>query len=176
MKFKKTVKPFLIASTLLIFLSCADSSPKRVKTESQVMEEMQKTNELLIKKEQIAIAKFVERKQWDATKTATGLYYWEYEVGTGDTIRPEQEVEMNLIISLLNGDTVYHYDRYGSEKFRVERANTETGLHEVVQYLKKGSKAQVVLPSYLAHGVAGDLNKIPPRSSVVYNIHILNVK
>ena len=45
-----------------------------------------------------------------------------------------------------------------------------------VTYLGVGDSALVVLPHYLAHGIAGDNQKIPPLSPVLYFIKLVDVK
>ena len=64
----------------------------------------------------------------------------------------------------------------GPRSFMIGQDNVETGLHEAVTYLKLGDKAHVILPSHLAHGLTGDNNKIPPRSTVIYNLELIGLK
>ena len=52
----------------------------------------------------------------------------------------------------------------------------ESGLHEALKYLKVGDKAIIILPHFAAHGILGDMNKIPPLSTVVYDIEVLDAK
>jgi FKBP-type peptidyl-prolyl cis-trans isomerase FkpA len=54
--------------------------------------------------------------------------------------------------------------------------NVESGLHEGILYMNEGSKALLVIPSHLAHGLVGDMNKIPPKSTIVYDIELLELK
>ena len=70
----------------------------------------------------------------------------------------------------------YHSDTNGLAKFKMEQSLVESGLHEVVSYLRKGDSALVVLPFYLAHGIAGNSDQIPPLASVLYYIKIIDVK
>ena len=41
--------------------------------------------------------------------------------------------------------------------------------------LKEGDAARFILPPYLAFGLLGDENKIPPRSTIVYNVEMLKL-
>ena len=54
--------------------------------------------------------------------------------------------------------------------------NIESGLHEAISYFKKGENGVVILPHYLAHGLLGNMDKIPPLSAVLYNIEVIDVK
>jgi FKBP-type peptidyl-prolyl cis-trans isomerase FkpA len=165
-----TLKTIFMVSVLLV-AGCRSVERKKSLPTPAEMEEM---NKLAVKKEGIQIQQFVDKMGWPTIKTGSGLHYYVYEHGTGDSVKPETEVTLRMIITLLNGDTCYTWQRYGDEKFVVERSDNEIGLHEALQYMRKGDKAKIVLPSYLAFGVAGDLDKIPPRSSVVYDIQVLD--
>jgi FKBP-type peptidyl-prolyl cis-trans isomerase len=170
------MKNIFCISLLAIALLACESEPKRVKNKVPDAETLVEMNKALTKAERIQIDRFVERKGWKMEESGSGLRFWQYWDGVGDSIRVGQEVEMNLIVSLLNGDTCYSYKSYGSEKFIVERQSMETGLHEAVQMMQRGAKAKVILPSHLAHGVTGDMNRIPQRSTVIYDVEILEVK
>jgi FKBP-type peptidyl-prolyl cis-trans isomerase len=41
--------------------------------------------------------------------------------------------------------------------------------------MRKGDIAKIILPSYLAHGLTGDSDKIPPMSTVLYNIELVDL-
>ncbi len=60
--------------------------------------------------------------------------------------------------------------------FLVEMDNVESGLHEAITYLKEGDKAFIILPYYLAHGLLGDNDKIPPLSPALYDIELIAVE
>lgn len=163
-----------VLSIAILTLLVACQEPKPVKTKKVSEEDLIKLNQSISKMEALAIKRFVERQEWPMDTTGTGLYIWEYWKGNGYPIEVGDEVEVNLTVSLLNGDTCYSYKRYGSEKFEVEKADLESGLHEAVQLLSLNSKAKIILPPHLAHGFVGDRNKIPMNASVVYDMEIIN--
>jgi len=41
-------------------------------------------------------------------------------------------------------------------------------------HLKRGDAAIIILPSHLAFGLLGDQDMIPPRSTVIYEIEIID--
>jgi FKBP-type peptidyl-prolyl cis-trans isomerase len=55
----------------------------------------------------------------------------------------------------------------------VEHDDVESGLHEAVQLLSAGDSAVFILPSFRAHGLAGDRDRIPMRSTVVYRVGVV---
>ena len=49
----------------------------------------------------------------------------------------------------------------------------ESGLHEGISYMKEGDRAKIIIPSYLAHGLIGDLDKMPPLATIIYDIRLI---
>jgi len=113
---------------------------------------------------------------WDLESTGTGLRYQVYETANGDSIKLSDVVEVKYVITYLNGDSIYSSKNGSSQFFTVGRDNIESGIHEVVTYLKVGDKAHVVLPAHLAHGFMGDNQKIPSNTTLLYDLEIVSVQ
>jgi FKBP-type peptidyl-prolyl cis-trans isomerase len=133
-------------------------------------------NKMYVKQESDEIDQYIAHKGWSMIKTGTGLRYMIVKKGNGNQAKPEQLAKVNYKISLLNGTVCYSSDSIGPREFIVEGDNVESGLHEGIQYMHVGDKAILILPSYLAHGLIGDENKIPPKSSVIYELELLSLK
>jgi FKBP-type peptidyl-prolyl cis-trans isomerase len=56
----------------------------------------------------------------------------------------------------------------------VDFDQVESGLHEGIKYMKKGEKARLILPPHLAHGLIGDMNKIPMNATLIYDIQVID--
>jgi FKBP-type peptidyl-prolyl cis-trans isomerase len=52
----------------------------------------------------------------------------------------------------------------------------ESGLEEVILFLKKGDRAKIIIPSHLAFGLVGDGNKIPAMATLVYDLELIELK
>ena len=124
------------------------------------------------KKEHRQIDSFLERHNIMAEKTGTGVRYAIYEEGFGSTVKSEDIVEASYVITNIKGDTIYEVPDSIPVKFKVEKSEKESGLHEAIKYLSPKSKAIIVIPSYRAHGISGDDNRIPPLTTVIYNIKL----
>jgi FKBP-type peptidyl-prolyl cis-trans isomerase len=85
-------------------------------------------------------------------------------------------VSVNYTISLLDGTVCYSSVKDGSKDFKVEGDNIESGLHEAVLLMHTGDKAKFILPSYMANGLQGDNDKIPPMSAILVDLELLEVK
>ncbi len=175
------MKSFCLVLLYIFFLSCNEQDNH--KTVNNTIGEIDKEksiqlNKYWIKDESFRIQQYCLRQGWETQISKTGLRYIvindegsDYKPKVGDLVTLNYDVR--LMDPLMT--RCYHSDEFGLAKFRVNRSLVESGLHEVVTYLNKGDSALVILPHYLAHGIAGDVNKIPPLSTVLYFIKIVDV-
>ena len=133
-------------------------------------------NKNWIKDESFLIDQFCKRHHLDVVLTPTGVRYYILENTDGVPVVPGDVVTISYEIRLLDSDTTLCYSSKDANfSFVVEMDNIESGLHEAITYFKKGEKGYVVLPHYLAHGLIGNMDKIPPLSPVLYKLHLLDV-
>ena len=69
-----------------------------------------------------------------------------------------------------------HIRTFDGWKYGIGKDNVESGIHEGITYLRVGDKAKLLIPSYLAHGLVGDKNKIPPRATLVVDLHLIRLQ
>ena len=153
------------------------SEPEKDEVEYFTTQESIQINRQWLQDESFRIDRFIERHGWDAISTGTGVRYQIYETGNGDQVEAGKLVTLDFEVRLIDADTTLCYSskETGPQTFLVEMDNVESGLHEAVTYLKVGDKARVILPHVLAHGLAGNLDKIPPLSAVLYDLTVLGV-
>lgn len=170
----------LISILSLFMLSCnsKEEIPHNVPQEVEISnEESIRINQFWVRDESFQINQYVERHGWDAITTESGIRYYIYENGDGKKVEKGMLVTLDFDIKLMSSDTsVLYSSENGAESFLVEMDNVESGLHEALKYLHVGDKAIVILPHFAAHGLLGDMNKIPPLSTVVYDIDVLYAK
>ena len=107
------------------------------------------------------------------TKTNSGIRYFVYEPSAkGDSIRTQDKVVLSYKLSLLDGTLCYSSEKDGKRTIIVGQDDIESGVHKALLYLKRGDKAILLLPSHLAHGLMGDMKKIPPQMPIVYDIEV----
>ncbi len=170
-------------SILLLFLvfltaKCSEqpATNETGPTQREVNRGMEEVNRNFVRDEERMIASYIERREWQTIATGTGVHYYIYEQGSGETASEGQFAKVNYEVSLLNGEVVYSSDESGPKEFLIGQDNVESGLHEAIQFMKVGDRAKIILSSHRAHGLTGDNNKIPPRSSVVYDLHLLALR
>lgn len=126
--------------------------------------------------EEYVIQKFLERRpDWKMTESGTGLRYMVYEHGEGDSARAGWFAKVEYEISLLDGTVCYSSDSMGAESFLIDRSEVESGLQEGIKYMRVGDRAKLIIPSHLAHGLLGDMDKIPPLETVIFDIHLIGL-
>jgi FKBP-type peptidyl-prolyl cis-trans isomerase FkpA len=133
-------------------------------------------NKGIVKTEDQSIDDFVLRYGWKMTKTSTGVRIMNYYQGNGEKAVLEKTVVFRYEVRLLNGDLCYSSVNDGNREIRLGHTPSETGLQEGILLMKVGDKAKIIVPSHIAFGLLGDQNKVPPRSSLIYDIELLKVK
>ncbi len=166
----------LFFSFLLCGFSCRHKNTPKTVTPETLKEPLIDANKKYVSQEADEIDDYAKRHKWEMKQTGTGLRYMIYKEGTGAKAETGKYAKVNYKISLLNGTECYSSDNSGPKKFLIGQDNVESGLHEGILFMKVGDKAMFILPSHLAHGFQGDGNKIPPRSSVVYDIELLSLQ
>ena len=165
-----------VASLLMAF-SCQNKKQREL-SQHRIKEPLMDANKQYVQQESMQIDAFVSRRDWKVNRTGTGLRYLIYE--QGDTTLPKaregQRALVEFEVSLLNGKVCYTTEGSGPQEFLIGMDDVESGLHEGIRYLRVGDKAKLILPSHLAHGLLGDRDKIPLRSTVIYDIHLIGLR
>jgi FKBP-type peptidyl-prolyl cis-trans isomerase FkpA len=105
--------------------------------------------------------------------TRSGLWYMITDSGSGNILKADDRILIEYNCGLLDGTEVYSSDDKGPREIVIGRTSTEAGLDEGLRMLRGGSKAVFIIPSYLAHGLLGDGDGIPPRAVLVYSLKVI---
>lgn len=133
-------------------------------------------NRVNVNREDEDIEFFTQRYGWNVQKTGTGLRVEMLRDGTGQLIQPEEVVSLEYTTMLLTGDTVYSSKKQGLKEFQVDKSSEIAGLNEAVKMMRRGSEAHLVIPSFLAYGVAGDGERIRGKVSLAMTVKVVDVK
>lgn len=177
MNLKKTYPLILFFLATLLFFSCGNDKPKKkswreVKKYSKKLEGV---NRYLAHDNKEEIAKAIERRGWNMKMTKSGLWYGILKKTEGDSIKAGNLVEIKYKTTLLDGTVLYSSDSTGTKTFTVTQGGVESGLEEGLQLMKDGEKARFIIPPYKAHGLLGDLKKIPPLTIIVYYVEVVRL-
>ncbi|MFU8845127.1 MAG: FKBP-type peptidyl-prolyl cis-trans isomerase, partial [Bacteroidales bacterium] len=118
---------------------------------------------------------FISRHNWKMNATGTGLRFVIYRHGNGPKAEIGQVARFNYSLVLLNGDTISTSSESGPMEFMIGQGGVENGLEEGILLLKKGDRAKLIIPSHLAFGLVGDMDKIPAKATLVYDIELIDL-
>ncbi len=171
----------IVSIILFLFIVCSCSNNEQKSSlknlsNKDLKETLIEANRIAAEKESIQIDGYVSRRKLDVETTGTGLRYVIYHSGGGEKAENGRMAVVKYEVSLLDGTICYSTEEKGPEEFKIGKDNVESGLHEGITYMKVGDKAKIIIPSYLAHGLAGDFNKIPVRSTIIYDIELIALK
>lgn len=144
--------------------------------QDQVTEQFIEANKAAIEFENKQIDKLTDSLGWNMLKTATGLRYEILEKGNGPKAETGKIARFDYETKLLNGEIIYSSKQSGQKEFRIGSGGVESGLEEGILILNAGDKARFVIPSFLAHGLSGDQDKIPPKATLIYTIKLIDLK
>lgn len=170
------MRVLLHISVLALFMGCGNDGrvpvvQRQVPTADQLIQD----NRDAVKMEDHDIDLYLDRTGIEALRSGRGIRYRILRDEPGEVVQPGQWAVVHYRVELLNGDTAYSTGPGLPESFKVEMDDVESGLHEAIQYLSPGDSAIFVIPSYRAHGLIGDQDRIPMRSSVVYRVGLVKV-
>ncbi len=109
--------------------------------------------------------------------TASGLKYVELVEGTGATPQRGQTVTVHYTGTLTNGTKFdSSVDRGVPAEYKIGVGEVIKGWDEGIMSMKVGGKRKLTVPSNLAYGPMGRPPKIPPNSTLVFDVELLGVK
>ncbi len=130
----------------------------------------------MMKKEEDALKKYIEEKKVTAAPTASGLYFIETLTGKGAKIDTGVWVKAHFNVSLVDGKKVFStLERGEPMEFEYGKKFDTPGFEEGVSRMLKGGKAILVVPSQIAFGESGRGAMVPPYSTVIYDVEIIDV-
>ena len=116
-----------------------------------------------------------QHSNWRMVSTGSGLRYFVYQQGNGVKAEEGMTAQVETEISLLDGRQCYKTAADEMEEFVIDKSDIESGIQEGIKKMREGDRAKMIIPSHLAHGLVGDLDKIPPLSVIVVDIHLLGL-
>jgi len=175
-------RQFQLVLYLVLALSLLSCSNKQNVTETnslsqdQLSEKLLEANKASIKVENDQMDKLVADSGWEMHETATGLRYQILEKGNGPKTATGNSVQFEYDVKLISGEEIYSSKQSGLKEFVVGNGGVESGLEEGILLLSVGDKVRLIIPSYLAHGLSGDQDRIPPKATLIYTVKLIDLK
>ena len=176
----------MIKNRIIIFIfffvtgliACNDPQPKPQKKQldpKEVAKDLAKVHKRNIAIEDQQIDDYLKRRGWDFIRTKSGLRYKIYQKGVGLHPKDGQRVVLEYTVNLIRGDVIYSSKKDGLKEFVIGEDDEPSGLHEAVKLMSVGSRAKLILPSYLAYGLIGDEKKVPASATLFYDLYLKEV-
>ena len=145
--------------------------PTEVQEERPVMDPMER-NRMYLAQERQLIDEYIESHQLMGIES-NGFGMFELLIAEGDGLQAQMgdHVIFDATVYLLDDSGVGRY----RDTIEIGYSQVELGLHKALEGMKEGELKLVLVPSFLAHGIAGDLDKVPPQSPLRYDLRLIQV-
>jgi FKBP-type peptidyl-prolyl cis-trans isomerase len=112
-----------------------------------------------------------------AAKTVSGLEYSDVKIGTGTVAQAGHSVKVNYTGWLSNGDEFDSSIGTGRPfGFLLGGGQVIKGWDQGIAGMRVGGKRHLVIPPDLAYGAAGYPPVIPPNSTLIFDVQLVDVK
>ena len=99
------------------------------------------------------------------------------ETGEGPTVQSSDTVEVHYIGRLEDGSVFdSSYDKGRTFTFKLDKGRVILGWEIGVEGMKKGGKRILTIPPELAYGEGGVRGMVPPNSTIVFEIELIEIK
>lgn len=166
---------------LVKILTQAEFDAKQAKAQEQKKAENAKKeadNAKRAEEENAVLQKYLKDNNITPTTTLpNGLIYIEKQAGTGNSPTDGKKVKVHYTGKLLNGTTFdSSIDRGQPLEFALGRRQVIEGWDAGIALMKVGGKATLIIPSKLAYKDRGAGETIPPYSTLVFDVELVEAE
>ncbi|MDR1021973.1 MAG: FKBP-type peptidyl-prolyl cis-trans isomerase, partial [Prevotellaceae bacterium] len=166
-----------LAFFVLLQVQCGEPREQRpyAPAVSPNRQRLQEVNKYLNEKEQEILQSYVKRQQLDMRQSGMGYFYQVVEESKGSQISAGDVALLHGRIFLIDGTPCYTYSEQRPLEVAVGSFSGITALNTALPGIRQGSHVRLVIPTYLAFGLLGDGDKVPPRSPLVCDFFVAKV-
>lgn len=168
MELKKGV---MLAAAVVFFSGAACVQQKDVEQPPQPVDAVERNRIYLAQEREMLQAYIESHKLEGIERNGYGMYELPVERGQGAVAEMGDRVIYSATVYLLDDSGVGQY----RDTVELGYSQMELGLHEALEGMREGDTKLVLIPSFLAHGLAGDLDKVPPQSPLRYDLRLIQV-
>ncbi|MCX7697701.1 MAG: FKBP-type peptidyl-prolyl cis-trans isomerase [Bacteroidales bacterium] len=172
------MEKWLYFAIMIVFLSCQEKrSENRPEIDpTKYNKALEKANQYYSRSDEMQIEDYCARHNINPIKTSSGLRYLILEKGKGSPIEEKDEVTFHYHIRLINDVLIESSRDKGPKKIIVGYSSEISGLTQGLQLLCEGDRALFIIPSHLAYGWVTESENIPPKSILIYEVKVVQVK
>ncbi len=120
------------------------------------------------------LQKYFRKNNLSPLRKESGLYYLITHATKGEKPIPGQKVQVHYTGRLMDGTIFDSSEGKEPLSFALGRGQVILGWDEGISLLKKGEKATLYIPSYLAYGERSPSPKIPPHSILIFEVELVD--
>lgn len=113
------------------------------------------------------------KKKKGVTELESGLQYKIIKEGTG--IPPNEDDSVTVHYQAMFTDRTIFDESYGRGAVGIQLSNAINGLSQGIRLMKPGAIYELYIPSNLAYGEKPFANIIPPGSTLIYRVELIDV-
>lgn len=145
------------------------------RSETEIEDERQQQMEIREGLEPQELAEYLETNNITVSPTESGIYIIEHEKGSGPVVNEGDRIKAHFNISTVTGSQLYSsYETGEPMDIEIGRRFDNEGVTEALATMRKGTKATVIVPSELAFGREGRGDMVPPYTTMVYEIEVVD--
>ena len=166
---------YLIFLVVLLW-SCKKNPTQKQSIDKKELEQiLLDANKLQVAYDTQRVVSFIRLNNWNMQQTKTGIWYEILDTDSGPQIKEGDYVAIDYTVRLLDGSLRYSSEETGPKIFQVSLGGVENGLEDGIVLLRGGDSARFIMPQYRAHRLLGDGNRIPPLTTIIYNLRVIEV-
>lgn len=172
----------LVLITLLILVSCQYQYQERIPTTqpdgmTDFLIDFTKT---MINDEEEVIDSLLRLSDVPFKKDSTGIRInIDHNINNETIFYPEDGDQVSILYNcvVFNNINLISDDIFlDTLTFKIGYSKQMKGLNYAIKLLKVGDKSKIIIPSYLGFGLSGYQESVPPYSTLLLNIKLLNIK
>ena len=167
---------------LLILISCKRNYQQPIVNSSNdiTTDFFINANELIIQDEEKKIDSLLKKTHIPFLKDTTGIRISiNQKVHYGTLSYPEDGDYVTVLYNCLVFDdveSIFNNLLIDTLSFKIGFSKQMRGLNYAIKLLKVGDKAKIIIPSYLGFGMSGYGKTVPPYSTLILNVKLLNIE
>lgn len=147
-----------------------------IQSEEEIIAEQRALFKTMRAQEQELLAKFLNESNISVAPKPSGLIYVEQKAGQGRLPKAGDMLQLDFSISTLDGVELFSTKNQAPIDVEFGKEFDTKGFDEGIGYLKKGGKASLIVPSSLAFDSIGRGEVVPPFTTIIYNVELLNIR
>ena len=131
---------------------------------------IQAINQRLIVGEDSVLEAYVQKKKLGVVKTSSGLWLKIEKNTEGEKLKDLESCKIHYRILSLADSLLLEK----TETIIIGKKQVINGIEKALLQMNKGEEATALIPWYLGYGMKGNGNEIPPYTSIIVRLHLLN--